>query len=370
MEDREHFAWQMGRPLGPVRVLRLTSGSFRDHDWLHPITVTGPIQGDAAILYITGGTINQADLDEAERLSRRSGLPVAMLFEIPNQPLFGRIEDDLIAFTFDQFLETGDSTWPLLFPMVRAAVRAMDALEEAFQLKRFVLTGMSKRGWTTWLAGVSGDPRICGIAPMVFDNLNFPSQMAHQLASWGEYSEQIADYTSRDLQAQASSERGRELVMMMDPFFSLPSLRCPVLTVSGSNDRYWTSDALRLYWHDIPTSKHCLMVPNAGHILGDKVQMIETVGEFAGTCSRNECLPSVNCMIWIEGSGIHFDARPEATLWIAESDGKDFRDCEWMSVPSGHQVRHSHCAAFPEFRFDGSEGGYSLSLPTQIFSFK
>ena len=80
----------------------------------------------------------------------------------------------------------------------------MDALQALAKengkpaVKRFVVTGGSKRGWTTWLTGVVDD-RVVAIAPMVIVMLNLGKQGPNQLKVWGKYSEQIDDYVERGL---------------------------------------------------------------------------------------------------------------------------------------------------------------------------
>src|SRR5690606_36216870 len=129
---------------------------------------------------------------------------VAVVEQVPFQPIFGLREDELIAYTFEQYLATGESDWPLLLPMVKTAVRAMDtaqafaAAEWQVDLDRFTVLGGSKRGWTTWLTGAA-DPRATTLVPIVIDVLNFESHMPHQEAMWGAPSAQIAPYTRRGL---------------------------------------------------------------------------------------------------------------------------------------------------------------------------
>ena len=60
--------------------------------------------------------------------------------------------------------------------MTKAAVRAMDTAteflaKEGVRLEKFVVSGASKRGWTTWTTGVV-DKRVVAIAPLVIDMLN------------------------------------------------------------------------------------------------------------------------------------------------------------------------------------------------------
>src|SRR5437762_3390125 len=109
--------------------------------------------------WVTGGSARPDYVWLGMELARKIRAPVAFLYHIPNQPLLDSNlrEDDLIAETFVRYLNTKDENWPLLFPMVKSVVKAMDVLQ-AFGKKewrapidKFIVAGASKRGWTTWL---------------------------------------------------------------------------------------------------------------------------------------------------------------------------------------------------------------------------
>ena len=104
--------------------------------------------------------------------AKMADCPFAVLYDIPNQPLYGGLtEDALVVYTWQKFLETGDESWPLHFPMAKAVLKAMDAVqalakaENRPSIDKFLITGASKRGWTTWLDGASCDSRIKAHCP-------------------------------------------------------------------------------------------------------------------------------------------------------------------------------------------------------------
>src|SRR6185503_7005979 len=154
-----------------VTQLRVTSQKWRDTNWTHHVQVVRPESvrhPEIGFLFITGDGDGKSSIEMLRILAERAGAVAAIVTKIPNQPLYGgKKEDALIAYTLDQYLKSGDETWPLLFPMVKSAVRAMDAVQEFVQqehkqkIQRWVVSGASKRGWTTWLTGAV-DPRVKG----------------------------------------------------------------------------------------------------------------------------------------------------------------------------------------------------------------
>ncbi len=240
-----NFSWKKlataETPQGVVHTLEVTSQKWQGIVWTHGLQVVVPkgVKPQATmVLWNQGGKPSAGSAVLALQIAERVQAPVAFLYGVPNQPLFGgKTEDALIAETFVKYLETDDGTWPLLFPMVKSVVKSMDAIqafaktEWQFDVTHFVVTGASKRGWTSWLTAATGDPRVKAIAPLVIDTLGFAAQMQNQLVAFGKPSEMIADYTKAGLIPIPESPAARKLWAMVDPWAYRDALTLPKMLV-------------------------------------------------------------------------------------------------------------------------------------------
>lgn len=396
--DEPVYGWKVARTgrADGVRIdeLQLTSQKWQGIVWKHVLQVFHPKElahPEHMLLFVTGGSNGGRPDDEdnatGARLARLCGARVAILHQVPNQPLLGgHKEDDLITETWLKYLDTGDETWPLLFPMVKSAVKAMDALQEYVaktsndSVKGFVITGASKRGWTSWLTPVA-DGRVVATAPIVIDVLNFTPQMKYQRATWGKYSRQIHDYTSKGLVRDSGEPEGpREewLWRAMDPYTYRKQLALPKLMIVGTNDPYWVVDAMNIYWDGLVGPKYVLQVPNAGHGLdGGREKALTTLGVYFRHVVAGKPLPEIRWTFRNDGEKrivLTLQSSPhpaEALLWTARSTDKDFRDATWESrrlTRNGDKYRgevakpaDGHVALFGEFRFKLKNVGWSLT---------
>jgi PhoPQ-activated pathogenicity-related protein len=374
--------------------ITMISQKWREFTWRHRLRIVKPPEvrhPETAILYITGSGDGRGELQLIARAAERVGAIAAVLHDVPNQPLIrpDLVEDNLIAHTFVQYNDTGDETWPLLFPMVKSAVRAMDTIqafaqkEWGIRIKDFLVTGASKRGWTTWLTAAV-DNRVRAIAPMVFDNLNFFAQMPHQLKTWGRYSEQISEYSERNLMALMNSERGRKLVSMVDPYFYRERYTMPILIINGANDPYWVIDAAQFYFNDLPSRrKYALYVPNGGHGLGDYERVLNSMVAFYKMAVGDLEFPHQ-----VEGSAtrennrvryrVRTDRSPERVqVWVARSNSLDFRPSRWEPVEASREGREwvatielpqdANLALFAELTYRDGNQPYTLcTIPSVV----
>jgi PhoPQ-activated pathogenicity-related protein len=348
----------------------LTSQTWKDTVWKHQLFIFKPKNVDPAakeaILMIAGG-----DWDpKLEKAGRKPDLPeeapalafvadqlrepVALIKDVPFQPIFqGKVEDQIIAYTFDMFLKTGLTDWPLLLPMVKSAVRAMDTVqafakkEWSLNIEKFTVTGASKRGWTTWLTGAA-DPRVAGIVPIVID-----------------------------------TPAGDALRAIVDPYSYLDMLKLPKLLMMGTNDPYWPLEAASLYWNDLLGEKYLLYVPNNGHNLQDLKRIVGDVVAFQEHVAQGKRLAKMKWNFKRDGSAIELtvesDLKPKSVVaWTATAKTRDFRESKWTSQPTRYENGSYHfelpvpaegCAAvFGEATFPNGIVPYFLSTNVRIVS--
>ena len=357
------YAWkqtQQRRTNGfTITQLELTSQTWRGHVWKHTLQVVRPEKvrnPGIAFLFITGDGRGTSSLGILTTLAERAGALAAVITRVPNQPLYeGRKEDALIAYTFDQYLKGGDETWPLLFPMTKSAVRAMDAVQafaqKAYQQKveTFVVGGASKRGWTTWLTAAA-DPRVKAIAPMVIDMLNMKAQTAWAEKVYGQQSDQIHDYVDLGLVKKMDTPEMARLRGWVDPYSYRARYNMPTLILLGTNDPYWTVDALRHYWYELPEPKLIYQTPNAGHDLAGGKQALQSLAAFYQMIADGQELPKLTWQFADAGKGkadlkVTVD-RPAKSirLWTADSADRDFRDEKWTSRDLGISSGSSHAS--------------------------
>jgi PhoPQ-activated pathogenicity-related protein len=306
-----------------------------------------------ALLFITGGSLDKGkpnihkwDEDLTVGLTgvaKTNMTIVAILWQVPNQPLYDDLtEDALISYTLHNYLNDHDMTWPLLFPMTKSAVRAMDVIQKfskkelRWKVKHFIVSGASKRGWTTWLTGAN-DKRVIAIGPMVIDVLNMPVNIDYQKVVWGDYSIEIEDYVRLGIAQQLGTESGNELVKMIDPYSYRKLLTMPKMIFMGTNDPYWPADAVKNYIDSIPGDNHICYTPNAAHDLGDKKIAFTSLSALIGSTVTKKALPVCNYTISENGgtATVRISTTPEllvdAKIWSADSKDQDFRDEKWHS---------------------------------------
>ncbi len=342
-----------------VHIINLTSQTWRQGFvdkpvWNHYLVVVEPniLANDTALLFVSGGsssnsapTLSDGDTQALAALAVQTQSVTALIEQVPNQPLVfrdetrTRTEDEIIAYTFDKFIETGVEEWPALLPMVKSVVRAMDAIQDfdtqfSKQVEDFVITGASKRGWTTWLTAAA-DNRVVGIAPMVIDVLNMDEQMEHHFNVYGYYAEDIHDYVDFDIFDTFGTEAGDALLQIVDPFEYRERLDMPKYLIGASGDQFFLPDSAQFYVDQLLGETHLRYIPNTDHGLGGYSNVIAGLMPwYQSILDPAVVAPEVT---WtVEAANrirVHVDEEPlSAKLWFATSVDRDFRIDEELNA--------------------------------------
>ncbi len=320
--------------------------------WVQLIVPNGALK-ETAVLLIDGGSTRANPPTSVDALLAQLAIMMQSVFVIlptvPNQPLTftgdpgnPRTEDEIISYTFRQFMDNlgapGNETWPALLPMVKSAVAAMDATQSFIPSVRptesiddFLVTGFSKRGWTTWLTAAVDD-RVRAIVPGVIDVLNLDEQMKHHYEFYGSFSSAIHDYVDQNVVQEIFTPESVELGRIVDPYSYFAGGRfddMPKLLLNSSGDEFFVPDSAQFYFDDIPgTENYLRYMPNTGHGLDD-VQAGMSIVSFYDAVVNNHALPQFSWSTRWDGqiTAETVTAPTGVKVWRATNPtARDFRD--------------------------------------------
>lgn len=348
-----HYRWELKGKResgsGTYYLLELTSQKWRTEAevshpvWTHWLSIYRPpkVTSSTALVLISGGSIGSPPPKPDARsieIATVTGSVVAELRGIPNEPVrfadesATRNEDEIIAYTWDRYLQTGDGAWPLRLPMTKAVVRAMDAVTEFLQkeggatVERYVVCGGSKRGWTAWTTAAV-DRRVVAAAPVVIDTLNVIPSFVHHYRVYGFWAPAVKDYFDMGLMDQLRNPKFRDLMAIEDPYSYRARLTMPKYIVNSAGDQFFLPDSWRFYYDDLPGEKYLRYIPNTDHSLKNS-EVWQSVTAFYHSVLKQEPRPRFDWRFERDGAiRVTATDQPSAVkLWRATNPAhRDFR---------------------------------------------
>lgn len=262
----------------------LTAAEVNKPAWKHWLTVIRPekVSRETALLFIGGGSNEKPAPEKPEaqllHIAKVTESVVVELKGVPSEPLLftgesnTRTEDEIIAYTWDKYLRTGDEKWPLRLPMTKAAVRAMDTVTAycsspeggGKKVDKFFVSGASKRGWTTW-STAAADKRVIAIAPIVIDVLNVGETLKNHWNAYGFWAPAVGAYSDMKLMDWYGQPEFDKLMKIEDPWEYRSRYTLPKFMINATGDQFFPPDSSKLYFSGLPGVKYLRYVPNADH---------------------------------------------------------------------------------------------------------
>ena len=346
-----HFGWNK-------HTIRMRSQQWRSINevdrplWEHDLGIIEPWFADnKCALLINGGSNDSGPPEEVNSdlaaVAFLYGSSYAQLDQVPNQPLFfadevnnARTEDGILAYSLNKHLVTGDFKWPVHVAMTKSVVRAMDTVQKRLPyIRDFLVTGGSKRGWTTYLAAAV-DPRVVAMAPLSIDIPNFAENTRHHFEAYGFYSPAVQDYVDFDLFCRANTPAGQDLMQIIDPLSYFPKYTMPKLLLNSAGDQFFLPDSSRFYYASLPGPKWLRYTVNTDHRQVQDPTAITTVLQWGKRVLDGDPMPQFSWSFEPDGSiRVQTVTRPQAVkLWQAHNPtARDFRldsiGAAWTSSP-------------------------------------
>jgi PhoPQ-activated pathogenicity-related protein len=368
----------------------LTEKEVDETVWWHWVNIIVPdqIRETEAMIIIGGGsaydTIAKPSEEWLVKAALKTGSVISHVSNIPYQPIDfkgdqkdERYEDDLIAYGWRQFLESGakeeDAEWLARFPMTRAVVRAMDVVQEVTlkvqkPVRSFFVTGASKRGWTTWTTAAVDD-RVIGIAPVVIDLLNIIPSFKHHYQCYGEWSPAVDDYVNEGIMDWMNTEEFETLLDLVEPYSFIDELTIPKFMINAASDEFFVTDSWKFYWDDLKGDSYLQYVPNGNHSLQGTYQPASLISFYHAVITDTK-IPEFK---WnISGNTINMQIDPESDYIINKWEAVNNKSRDFRIYVIGKAWREKKLETEPDgiynINISKPDSGYKAALLEVIFN--
>ncbi len=258
-------------PNGSVRMIiaEFKSVEWGGSTWTHTMIYLEPQPPRSNLALLTAGGFGpnpNATFRYIVRFSLASGVPVAIITKVPNTPP-GMDESLLLALSNVRALKTGDLRLSLLYPMAQAYIKAASLVEKLapHPPSGFVISGGSKRGWTTWIVA-RHDPRVVALIPRSFNVADIALVKEAQLDAYGELRGGSKFFRSAAGEGNLTSLPGYHgFLQEYNPVSWINEVKDkPILVIMGTNDELFPPGLEATYIHLHPNI-HVAYLPNASH---------------------------------------------------------------------------------------------------------
>ena len=369
--------------------IKMISGEWLDKkkvdnvEWSHYVDIVIPndTETDTGIMFIDSGVTD----DKYFRLDSisigyalKTKSIIVNIHNIPFQPVNfldseqeSFVEDDLIAYSWNQFLEGGakkkDIEWLPRLPMTRAVVRSMDlaqeiALQNNKQLSEFVVSGASKRGWTAWTTAAVDD-RVVGVVPIVIDMLNLVPSFENHYRSYGDFSLAVQDYVNYNIQDWMGTDEFKELMGYVEPYSFIDKFTMPKYIINAGSDEFFSTDSWRFYYDELADNKLIRYIPNTNHSLNGRYLNQDLISFFYRIVNNID-LPTLNWELIDDNLQVTLDYKGEylVSIWRAfNEDGRDFRLWQEGELWQQTKINRNENNIF-NIKLDSQEVGYQAIM--------
>jgi len=172
------------------------------------------------------------------------------------------------------------SDWMPRLPMVKSTYQIMTAVQEFIEEKEiakiegWVVTGASKRGWTSSMVAATNcttcPAKVLGVAPMVPIVPNIIRDVHTQWQSYNGFTFAFHDYIDADVTTYVDTDAFAMAMNITDPYayFNKKAFAdIPKFFIVSSDDEFMSMEWTNTYYDKIPGEKHLLIVPNSEHSL-------------------------------------------------------------------------------------------------------